>query len=559
MQTVWWHSRDPFEEQMRHNLNADAASEILIVPAMLTPNGLMHVGHAAGPFLFADVLARILKLSGRKATVVQGTHGHLEHISIAAQKAGVGYYDLAERNTLEFRESLSRLGAEPDLFIGTRPNDRGRQVVIEVFERLFQKGLIVEVEHQVPFDPRSGTFQVDAFVHGKCPHCGGHASGTECEDCGALILDAELFDPVALDGFPLERQPLRRLFLDLRHFDMELEAFAARQPLPLQAKQYIDSWIDRGLPLVCITNPNQQGITVPLGAHADLKFNVVMEYVPRHLIAIEEIWAQRGDPKRWYEIPRDTLPDVHILFGVDNSFGRLIVIPAILAALDLHDLQPRRVFTNQMLTLEGNKFSTSRNHAIWVNEFVTAANSEPLRYYLCRMRPDTVSEDFSRAAFKAWKEAFWDGEVNETLETAFGVLDRVVQGSDLPGPGRWSATDLTFLNFCKSFDAELRSNYQGLYPNVRAATRLIEILIDELERYARSVSDPSIIANYSEPHARTAGRLVAQALVSVCVAMLPIAPSLARRIASRLGVGDPHLKLLEEDWMARSFRMVKVD
>jgi hypothetical protein len=46
---------------------------VLIVPMQPTPNGRLHVGHGAGPYLRADVLARALRVAGHQVAVISGS------------------------------------------------------------------------------------------------------------------------------------------------------------------------------------------------------------------------------------------------------------------------------------------------------------------------------------------------------------------------------------------------------------------------------------------------------------------------------------------------------
>ncbi|BCM17564.1 class I tRNA ligase family protein [Mesorhizobium sp. J8] len=554
MQTVWWHSREAFEKATSANELRGKNRPLLLVPAMLTPNGSMHIGHASGPFLYADVLRRIAEAGGRKVFVLQGTHGHLEHIAIAASAAGLEYYQLAEKNTASFQEALHRFNAVPDIFLGTEPDCRGKAVVLEVFERLCSKGLIAEREHLVPYDVQSGRFKVDAFVHGQCPYCGGYSSGHECEDCGALVLDAELRNPVGLDGRSLERRLLKRLFLNLAPLHGALESFASRDLLPVYAKLYIESWLSRGLPEVCISNPNREGIRVPIPGYERQRFTITMEHVPRHLLALETIREKSGCPAFWYQIPQDEMPEVNILFGADNAFGRLLVIPAVLSALDLHEMLPRRIFVNQMLTLEGKKFSTSRNHAIWVNDMAAEETAGPLRFYLCRCRPDGDVEDFSISAYENWKRDFWDRRLSRSIAKANEVVGRVAT-DELPCPGQWSATEIAFLADCKRFNAEVRARFEADYPDVRQLTRAIEAFVDAIDRYSCSVLQGSAATKVNDALDRTAARVVTFALVGLCVATYPVVPSFAAPIAERFGLDVPKLSWLDRDWIAEPVRL----
>ena len=62
---------------------------------------------------------------------------------------------------------------------------------------------------------------------------------------------------------------------------------------------------------------------------------------------------------------------------------------------------------NELYLLEGQKFSTSRNHALWAHEFLAAEDPELVRLYLSWDRPDRYESDFTEAGFRAFCE--WAG------------------------------------------------------------------------------------------------------------------------------------------------------
>lgn len=53
-----------------------------------TPNGGLHLGHLAGPYLRADVYARALRTLGREAHVVTGTDDHQSYVAAIAHRLG---------------------------------------------------------------------------------------------------------------------------------------------------------------------------------------------------------------------------------------------------------------------------------------------------------------------------------------------------------------------------------------------------------------------------------------------------------------------------------------
>lgn len=552
MQTVWWHHREIFEQRAMQDarLSENSLRPLLIIPAMLTPNGGMHLGHAAGPFMVADVLARAAKMSGRKTYLVQGTHGHLEHIQIAAIKAGTDYYSLAETNTRRLKHSLQLLDIEQDMFLETRPTPRSDAIVYEVLEKLMADGLIIERTHDVPYDPETHQFCVDAFVHGDCPHCGGESSGTECEGCGALVLDAELINPVNLRGAPLEHRPLKRLFLRLNALENELERFVASTSLPAFAKLFVESWLSRGLPEVCLTNPNSAGVPVLIAGLQNLKFTVPMEYVPRHLLAIEQMYALQGENRLWHEISSDELPELAILFGVDNAFGRLLVIPAVLAALEMREFMPAYVIPNHMMLLEGQKFSTSRNHAIWVDEYVTAENAQALRFYLCKNRTHRKEVDFHRHEFERFNTEFWKGQLPAMFDAVNDVFKPFADNKNLPGPGQWCADCHCFFAATSMFNKSIKQSYSLSMPDFRKITRTVETFVDEITTFCLDVALQQKPGFKHSALNRTRARLAARALISLATALHPITPGVAQDIYDKFDIKSPSFTLFSIDWMA---------
>ena len=99
--------------------------------------------------------------------------------------------------------------------------------------------------------------------------------------------------------------------------------------------------------------------------------------------------------------------------GKDNIVFHCIIFPAMLRAHGNFVL-PDNVPANEFLNIEGDKVSTSRNWAVWVNEYVKdfPGCEDVLRYVLCANMPETKDNDFT------WKD-FQDRN-NSELVAIFG-------------------------------------------------------------------------------------------------------------------------------------------
>ncbi|GAB3998672.1 hypothetical protein GCM10029992_25110 [Glycomyces albus] len=104
------------------------------------------------------------------------------------------------------------------------------------------------------------------------------------------------------------------------------------------------------------------------------------------LHGIERLGADIGES--WpREAPSQDWKVVHF-FGYDNSFYHSILYP-VLYRLAFPEWNPDIDYhVNEFYLLEGQKFSTSRRHAIWGKEILTPETVDAVRYYLCRTRPE---------------------------------------------------------------------------------------------------------------------------------------------------------------------------
>jgi methionyl-tRNA synthetase len=87
---------------------------------------------------------------------------------------------------------------------------------------------------------------------------------------------------------------------------------------------------------------------------------------------------------------------------MDNTFYFTTLYPAILAAAGVPTAKARGAVVNELYLLEGQKFSTSRNHALWADEFLAAEDPELVRLYLSWDRPDRYESDFTHEAYRAF-------------------------------------------------------------------------------------------------------------------------------------------------------------
>ena len=118
-----------------------------------------------------------------------------------------------------------------------------------------------------------------------------------------------------------------------------------------------------------------------------------------------------------------------MLFGY-SGIGAKGGTPGSLGALD----RPYEVVSSEFLTMEGTKFSSSRNVVIYVGDMLSRYDADALRYYLAVAGPENQDTDFTWSEFLRRNNdelvAGWGNLVNRTISMTAKNL-----GVD-PGAGR---------------------------------------------------------------------------------------------------------------------------
>jgi methionyl-tRNA synthetase len=105
-----------------------------------------------------------------------------------------------------------------------------------------------------------------------------------------------------------------------------------------------------------------------------------------------------------YRVAWERLGDMWHFLGIDNAFYFAVLFPALLLACGLPAVPLGGIVVNEFYRLDGAKFSTSRAHAIWADEFLAAEDPEWVRLYLCWDRPDRYESDFTRAGYEEFRD-----------------------------------------------------------------------------------------------------------------------------------------------------------
>lgn len=183
-------------------------------------NDSPHIGHAYTT-LACDVMARFMRLDGRRVRFLTGTDEHGQKVEKAAREAGMEPQAFTDEVSQRFRRMVTVMGTSPDDFIRTT-EERHVRAVTALWRKLTEAGDI---------------------------YLGTYAGWYSVRD-EAFYAESELVDGKAPTGAPVEWVEEPSYFFRLSAWQERLLAFYERNPraiLPLSRRNEVISFVKGGL------------------------------------------------------------------------------------------------------------------------------------------------------------------------------------------------------------------------------------------------------------------------------------------------------------------------
>ena len=431
--------------------------KVLVAPAWPYAAGHRHLGHVAGFGVPSDAFARYHRLRGNDVLMVSGTDEHGTPVMVAADQENKPYAEVADYYNAAFREDFRRLGLSYDCFSRTTTLNHER-VTQDLFRTLYEHGAIIEQAQMVSFSPTTGHTLPDRYIEGTCPICGyPEARGDQCDNCGNQLDPVDLIEPRSrIDGSTPEFREANHLFLDLPKFADALRKWiGSHDDWRANVRNFSLRLLDEIRPRP-ITRDLDWGVRIPIPGYEEdpnKRIYVWFDAVIGYLSASIEWAAASGEPEAWREWWQNG-DSVHAYFqGKDNVVFHTVIWPTMELGYDKGGVYgagkaplhlPDSVFATEFLGMEGKQFSTSRQHSIYLRDFLDRYDPDPLRYYLIAAGPETQDTDFTWAEFVRRNNdevlANWGNLVNRTLTNAYRNFGAV------PEPDELTADDRTLLD-----------------------------------------------------------------------------------------------------------------
>ncbi|UMY66167.1 MULTISPECIES: methionine--tRNA ligase [unclassified Flavobacterium] len=506
-----------------------------ITAALPYTNGPIHIGHLAGVYVPSDIYARYLRAQNRDVAFICGSDEHGVAISMKAKKEGITPQQVIDKYDAIIRQSFADFGISFDNYSRTSAKIH-HDTASEFFRKLYEDGKFIEETTEQLYDEKAQQFLADRFVTGTCPKCSNpEAYGDQCERCGSSLNATDLINPKStLSGETPVLRTTKHWFLPLDQYD----AFLREWILKGHAKDWkpnvygqVKSWLEDGLKPRAVTRDLDWGIPVPVEG-AEGKVLYVWFDAPIGYISSTKEWAARVG-KDWEPYWKDADTKLVHFIGKDNIVFHCVIFPAMLKAEGSYIL-PDNVPANEFLNLEGNKLSTSKNWAVWLNEYLEEfpGKQDVLRYALTANAPETKDNDFTWRDFQARNN-------NELVAILGNFINRVVvlthkyYDGIVPEPGTFSEVDEQVLTEMRAYPDVIASSIE----RYRFREALGEMMnVARLGNKYLADEEPWKIVKDNPERVKTQLFVALQIATALAVVAEPFLPFTAARLRQMLGM-----------------------
>ncbi|MBR3878333.1 MAG: methionine--tRNA ligase [Bacteroidaceae bacterium] len=378
----------------------------LVTSALPYANGPVHIGHLAGVYVPADIYVRYLRLKGEDVLFIGGSDEHGVPVTQRARKEGITPQDVVDRYHNIIKESFEGFGISFDVYSRTT-SETHHKFASEFFRKLYDDGKLVEQTSKQFYDVKNGKFLTDRDVVGECPYCHKQAYGNQCEEgCGRALEPTELINPRSKEtGEAPVLKETKNWYLPLNEYQQWLKEWILENHKEWRPNVYgqCKSWLDMDLQPRAMTRDLDWGIPVPVeGADGKVLyvwFDAPIGYISNTKELCDREPEKHGSWEQWWQSEDTRL--VHFI-GKDNIVFHCIIFPVMMKAHGKY-VMPDNVPSNEFLNLEDDKISTSRNWAVWLNEYLVdfPGKQDVLRYVLTANAPETKDNNFTWKDFQA--------------------------------------------------------------------------------------------------------------------------------------------------------------
>ncbi|WP_053002141.1 class I tRNA ligase family protein [Kordia jejudonensis] len=458
----------------------------IVTIAPPTPNGNLHLGHISGPFLAADVFARLRRMMGDDVLFVSYSDDYQDYVALKAIQQNKDKFELATHFGNRIEATLKGIDIDLDIFLKAYQNEHYTAAIRMLYQNAVKKGTIQKTTMQVPYSEEDQQFGYEAFARGICNYCGSHSDASQCEACANSPVLEKMENMVSyLTNKPVQFVEKEREYLQLEKYKEFLQQLYTENEVRDYLNIFINHILNESELDWCIDRPGGHGIDLEIdGEHKTI--HTWFSGIAGYLAASKEFWTQNNAAEKHAYFWKDTATRIVNFLGFDCSFSHAIVYPSLLSNLEGYT-NNFTALTNKFLKLEGGDFSTSRNHAIWVDDILKDYSADGVRFHLALISPEKEIRNFEMLKFTHWYTNFFERGI-QRIESVFEAVTDI----DKHITKLQNTTDEVLLNFYKkwSHHGELKHfSINGI------ASVLQELLEYILKLYANKEADKIVEAS----------------------------------------------------------------
>lgn len=493
-----------------------------------TPNGGLHLGHLAGPYIRADMLVRALRSMGRDARYITGTDDHQSYVAAAARLRGADPADVAASEGDAILATLHAAGVTCDRITRPAADSEHADRIRKLLAGVASSPAVAEEERETAYCQLCDLSLHQAFARGRCAHCGAASDGEICEACGRPNEARELKSlQCRICGTPAVTRPELALWLDLNAYAGQLRNYLRLTYTSPDLLALVERLLAEGLPAYRLARRGEWGVALDDGQAVDAWVDLALTF----LDAARAESEQRGPAK------------ITLFLGYDNSFYYAVLLPILAFAADLADHLPTSFVTNQFLHLDDSKFSTSRGHAVWADDALAAAGPDAVRLALLRNAPEgRVTRVTRECADELARDPLYR-DAHEWLG-GFKALTEPYDGR-VPGTGAWTDAHREFYRYINLSTRQLDGL---LLPEAFSARGYVQLLESFVARATEFRDTEHVLRHIPSLAEETRTSLALEYLAAKAFAALswPVTPELSQHVWDWLGL--PGHPAREADW-----------
>ena len=463
-------------------------------------NDSPHIGHAYTT-LACDVLARFMRLDGRRVKFLTGTDEHGQKVEQKAREAGIDPQTFTDQVSQNFRDLAKAMNFSNDDFIRTTEPRH-----VRACQALWRQ---LEAAGQIYLGKYAGWYAVaDEAFYDEADLTVG-PGGKKFAPTGAVVEWVE--------------EP--SYFFRLSAWQDRLLDYYARTPCPVapeSRRNEVMSFVKGGLKDLSVSRTTfKWGIPVP-GDPAHIMY-VWLDALTNYITAAGYPDVDGSEYRTFWPA------NLHMV-GKDILRFHTVYWPAFLMAAGLEP--PQRVFAHGWWTNEGQKISKRLGNVIDPHELISRYGLDQVRYFLLREVPFGNDGDFSHRAMVNRMEGDLANDFGNLAQRVLKMVNKSC-GGVLPQPGPLTAADETLLAPAQGLLDRVRTelDQQAFHRALDAIWQVISAAnryIDDQKPWALRKSDP--------PRMNTVLYVAAETIRHLAMLAQPFMPDSCGRLLDQLAV-----------------------